>query len=64
MGFWLPDDGIGLAAIGFVSWVGLTYTVKFVWGALVDRIKAPALSARSADGAAGCCSARWWPAPA
>ena len=32
---------MGLAAIGFVSWVGLTYSIKFVWGAVVDRIKAP-----------------------
>jgi PAT family beta-lactamase induction signal transducer AmpG len=41
LGFWLADDGIALAAIGALSWVGMTYTVKFVWGAVVDRIKAP-----------------------
>ncbi|HEY1751729.1 MAG TPA: MFS transporter [Caulobacteraceae bacterium] len=41
LGFWLADDGIKLAAIGLVAWVGMTYTVKFIWGALVDRIKAP-----------------------
>jgi PAT family beta-lactamase induction signal transducer AmpG len=41
LAFWLADAHIGLAAIGFVSWVGLTYSIKFVWGALVDRIKAP-----------------------
>jgi len=32
-----------LAAIGALSWVGLTYTVKFVWGAMVDRIPLPLL---------------------
>jgi PAT family beta-lactamase induction signal transducer AmpG len=41
LGFWLADDGIKLAAIGALSWVGMTYTVKFLWGAVVDRIKAP-----------------------
>jgi PAT family beta-lactamase induction signal transducer AmpG len=41
LGFWLADDKIKLAAIGALSWVGMTYTVKFVWGAVVDRIKAP-----------------------
>jgi PAT family beta-lactamase induction signal transducer AmpG len=41
LGFWLADDHIRLAAIGALSWVGMTYTIKFVWGAVVDRIKAP-----------------------
>jgi PAT family beta-lactamase induction signal transducer AmpG len=41
LGFWLADDGIKLAAISALSWVGLTYTVKVLWGAVVDRIKAP-----------------------
>ena len=43
LGFWLADDGIKLAAIGALSWVGLTYTIKFIWGALVDRVPLPAL---------------------
>ena len=43
LGFWLADDGIKLAAIGALSWVGLTYTVKFVWGAMVDRVPLPLL---------------------
>jgi PAT family beta-lactamase induction signal transducer AmpG len=41
LGYWLADDHIQLAAIGALSWVGMTYTVKFLWGAVVDRIKAP-----------------------
>jgi PAT family beta-lactamase induction signal transducer AmpG len=41
LGFWLADDKIKLAAIGALSWVGMTYTVKVLWGAMVDRIKAP-----------------------
>jgi len=41
LGFWLADDGIALVAIGALSWVGLTYIFKFVWGAMVDRIPLP-----------------------
>ena len=44
LAFWLKDAGVGLAAIGFVSWIGMTYAVKFVWGALVDRFNIPALA--------------------
>jgi PAT family beta-lactamase induction signal transducer AmpG len=41
LGFWLSDRKVGVAVIGFVSAVGFAYTVKFVWGAIVDRIPAP-----------------------
>jgi PAT family beta-lactamase induction signal transducer AmpG len=44
LGFWLADDGIALAAIGALSWVGLTYSIKFVWGAMVDRIRTPLIA--------------------
>lgn len=44
LGFWLADDGVKLAAIGLVAWVGLTYGFKVIWGALVDRVPLPALS--------------------
>ena len=43
LGFWLAEDGIKLAVIGFTSWIGLTYTVKFLWGAVVDRVQPPLL---------------------
>ena len=43
LGFWLAEDGIKLAVIGFASWIGLTYTVKFLWGAVVDRVRPPLL---------------------
>src|SRR5271165_1700795 len=39
--FWLAEDGIKLAVIGFLSWITLTYSVKFLWGAVVDRVKTP-----------------------
>lgn len=44
LSFWLKDAGVPLTAIGFVSWVGFTYTIKFVWGAVVDRLKPPLIS--------------------
>ena len=43
LGFWLAEDGVKLAAIGFLSWAGLTYSFKFIWGAVVDRVPLPVL---------------------
>jgi MFS transporter, PAT family, beta-lactamase induction signal transducer AmpG len=37
-GFWLRDDGTSLAAIGFISWVGLAYSLQFLWSPLLDRV--------------------------
>src|SRR5579871_2674530 len=44
LGFWLADDKLGAAMIGFISAVGFAYTVKFVWGAIVDRIPIPIMN--------------------
>lgn len=41
MTLWLAEAGIKLAVIGFLSWIGLTYSVKFLWGAVVDRLPPP-----------------------
>jgi len=41
LGYWLRDEGTTLAAIGFLSWVGLTYSLKFLWAPIVDRTDAP-----------------------
>ena len=38
LGYWLRDKGVSLAAIGFISWVGLAYSFKFVWAPVVDRV--------------------------
>jgi PAT family beta-lactamase induction signal transducer AmpG len=43
LGYWLADYGVKLATIGFLSWAGLAYLVKFLWGAMVDRLKPPFL---------------------
>ena len=34
---WLRDAGIDLSLIGFISWIMLTYSVKFLWAPFVDR---------------------------
>jgi MFS transporter, PAT family, beta-lactamase induction signal transducer AmpG len=41
LGYWLRDVGTTLAAIGFLSWVGLAYSLKFLWAPIVDRVDAP-----------------------
>jgi PAT family beta-lactamase induction signal transducer AmpG len=42
-GYWLRDEGTTLAAIGFLSWVGIAYSLKFLWAPLLDRMNAPGL---------------------
>ncbi|WP_417760364.1 AmpG family muropeptide MFS transporter [Shewanella sp.] len=44
LSFWLREAGIDRAAIGYFSWVALTYAFKWAWAPLVDRLKLPLLS--------------------
>ena len=53
-GYWLRDEDTTLTAIGFLSWVGFAYSLKFVWAPLLDRTACPC-SACWATAAAGCC---------
>src|SRR5499427_4667123 len=41
LGYWLRDEGTTLQAIGFLSWVGLAYSLKFLWAPVIDRVDAP-----------------------
>lgn len=41
LGYWLRESGIALATIGFLSWVGLAYSLKFIWAPLIDKVNAP-----------------------
>ena len=41
LGYWLRDAGTALATIGFLSWVGLAYSLKFLWAPVIDRVDAP-----------------------
>ena len=59
LGYWLRDEGTTLKAIGFLSWVGLAYSLKFLWAPVVDRVDAPVFG-RLAGAAAGWSSASCW----
>jgi MFS transporter, PAT family, beta-lactamase induction signal transducer AmpG len=41
LGFWLREAGITLTTIGFLSWVGLAYSFKFIWAPLTDKLDLP-----------------------
>jgi PAT family beta-lactamase induction signal transducer AmpG len=43
MGYWMRDGGSELSAIGFLSWVGLAYTLKFLWAPVIDKTDVPVL---------------------
>ncbi len=43
---WLSTAGLDVAAIGFMSLVGLPYTFKFLWAPLMDRFDLPWLGRR------------------
>src|SRR6266852_4370676 len=40
-GFCLRDEHTSLTAIGFLSWVGIAYSLKFLWAPLMDRVDLP-----------------------
>ncbi|MEH6421643.1 AmpG family muropeptide MFS transporter [Pseudomonas sp. CGJS7] len=41
LGYWMREDGIQLSTIGVLSWVGLAYSLKFLWAPLIDKLDAP-----------------------
>jgi MFS transporter, PAT family, beta-lactamase induction signal transducer AmpG len=43
LGFWLREGGIELSTIGFLSWVGIAYSMKFLWAPIIDRTNVPIL---------------------
>lgn len=43
LGFWLREEGLELSTIGFLSWVGMAYTAKWLWSPLIDQFDAPVL---------------------
>jgi PAT family beta-lactamase induction signal transducer AmpG len=40
-GYWLRDADTSLKAIGFISWVGLAYSFKYLWSPIVDSVDVP-----------------------
>jgi len=43
LGLWLREHDVTLAMIGFLSWVGLAYSFKFLWAPIIDKVDAPLL---------------------
>ncbi|MEM7168668.1 MAG: AmpG family muropeptide MFS transporter [Pseudomonadota bacterium] len=41
---WMAKAEVEIATIGFVSWIGITYSVKFFWAPVVDQIRLPILT--------------------
>ncbi len=41
---WLTEEEVSRSAIGFFSWVGITYSVKVLWAPVVDRVPLPVLT--------------------
>ena len=37
-GYWLRDEGTTLTAIGVISWVGIAYSLQFLWAPILDRV--------------------------
>ncbi|MBK7251293.1 MAG: MFS transporter [Gammaproteobacteria bacterium] len=40
---WLRQAGIERATIGMLAWVGIAYSIKFLWAPVVDRLALPLL---------------------
>lgn len=41
---WLREADVSKATIGLFSWVGITYSIKFLWAPVVDRTPLPFLT--------------------
>lgn len=41
---WLATADVGMVEIGMFAWIGILYSLKFVWSPLVDRLPLPMLT--------------------
>ncbi|MDD7805732.1 MAG: AmpG family muropeptide MFS transporter [Endozoicomonas sp. (ex Botrylloides leachii)] len=41
LSFWLREAEVSRATIGFFSWIGLAYSIKWLWSPLVDKLPIP-----------------------
>lgn len=44
LSFWLREADVNRATIGFFSWIGLAYSIKWLWSPLVDKLPLPLLN--------------------
>src|SRR5262249_16697025 len=40
---WMRQVGVQRVTIGMLSWVGILYSIKFLWAPVVDRLRLPLL---------------------
>jgi len=41
---WLATADVGMVEIGMFAWIGILYSLKFIWAPLVDRLPLPLLT--------------------
>jgi MFS transporter, PAT family, beta-lactamase induction signal transducer AmpG len=46
LSYWLAEVGVSLTAIGLFGLVRTSYSLKFLWSPLIDRLRVPFLTAR------------------
>src|SRR5208283_3169456 len=46
LSFWLSEVGVSRTSIGLFALVGISYSMKFLWSPLIDRLPIPILTAR------------------
>src|SRR5437763_8786117 len=46
LSYWLAETGVSLTAIGLFGLVRTSYSLKFLWAPLIDRMPIPFLTAR------------------
>ena len=46
LSFWLSEVGVSRTSIGLFALVGISYSVKFLWSPVIDRMPIPLLTAR------------------
>lgn len=42
--YWLSEAGVARSSIGFFTWIGITYSIKWCWSPFVDRLPLPLLT--------------------
>jgi MFS transporter, PAT family, beta-lactamase induction signal transducer AmpG len=44
LSLWLREVGVTRTAIGFISWIGITYSIKVLWAPVIDHFPVPGLT--------------------
>lgn len=44
LSLWLRDAEVSRSTVGFFSWVGITFSIKFLWAPGIDRMPLPLLT--------------------